>query len=923
MGIGTSSNWFSEYEGNIESILQRLADNEENLISAKDVRDAVWSLWSNIEEIPSPTGSTLYTLGTPSNIDVGGVKSGTTFSNITFGDLLDRIFISEILPTAQVELSNKIIGFGQNLPTSLSYSIDPGTFNLESGYGIQFTNGIPSKLSTELSGNSVNFNPTFSNSNNPIENVTVTMSFKADGITYSFSDKLEFKHKIYFGTIDNNLVPDDNTIKGLSYSQYSNNVNFSQIIDFNNNYFIFCYPTSFGFFYPEGFFIDNLFVQSFTKIISDSDFINEFGISVKYDVWISNQPIGGNRLVGNNISNIGDTSSIYSVIVGEKGEKGETGSNSYIEEVSLLDENLVFTGTGSAFSGTISLSGISGGTQSYIEGVTLSGTNLIFTGTGSAFSGTISLSGISGDDGLFYLDDKNSIFFDGGGTISSTNSGVFGFGNTMSHDNSFIVGNNIETTREGTLFINNLSIMDIPDSPTGLTNGDVWRDGDNLKIFFLISCGTQSGLVLNINYAQRGFKLDLLPFEYNGDEYGVSGIEDFKIEYNDISQKCELFYKGNLVADNFNNVGNWTIVEQSVDDIYFLSISSTCGIEDVYCFSLFDEFVGATISNFITKIPGNFGYLSSNLATDNYIEVLRDEDIYNINVDDIYPEWYALPTKSFTASFTQSLSDLDIITQSWNNIEIQNGTCPINQTLSFDNGLMLILELSYIDNDDPSFSGTIIRNLYYDYESVNEEFLDITLDIDNNKITKTDDIWNLNIGVSNSLVATSSNLMDWHITGVIPIEFIGEGEGDIEDYNLLSIKSLNYYQNFYKLEIGFTQSGSTQSYLYPQITNIPAFKTSEYPSEYIILGYFSGVSDHRLSKNIFDNYYYRLEKNDEMIATASFINPTYSFTNLTAGGFGFILPFEDIRIFDWQITDEFSGTYSGITISMIRNSNEL
>jgi len=68
-----------------------------------------------------------------------------------------------------------------------------------------------------------------------------------------------------------------------------------------------------------------------------------------------------------------------------------SGSVDYISGITLSGENLVFSGTGSAFSGTISLSGISGGTQSYISGITLSSNDLVFTGTGSAFSGTISL----------------------------------------------------------------------------------------------------------------------------------------------------------------------------------------------------------------------------------------------------------------------------------------------------------------------------------------------------------------------------------------------------------------------------------------------------------------------------------------------------------------------------------------------------
>jgi len=65
---------------------------------------------------------------------------------------------------------------------------------------------------------------------------------------------------------------------------------------------------------------------------------------------------------------------------------GETGSVDYISGITLSGNDLVFSGTGSAFSGTISLP------VDYISGITLSGNDLIFTGTGSAFNDNVDLS---------------------------------------------------------------------------------------------------------------------------------------------------------------------------------------------------------------------------------------------------------------------------------------------------------------------------------------------------------------------------------------------------------------------------------------------------------------------------------------------------------------------------------------------------
>jgi hypothetical protein len=78
---------------------------------------------------------------------------------------------------------------------------------------------------------------------------------------------------------------------------------------------------------------------------------------------------------------------------GDQGPAGPPGpsTDSYISNVSLSENNLVFTGTNMAFNGSVNLSSLLT-PESYIDNVVLSGTNLNFTGVNSAFSGTIDLS---------------------------------------------------------------------------------------------------------------------------------------------------------------------------------------------------------------------------------------------------------------------------------------------------------------------------------------------------------------------------------------------------------------------------------------------------------------------------------------------------------------------------------------------------
>jgi hypothetical protein len=67
-------------------------------------------------------------------------------------------------------------------------------------------------------------------------------------------------------------------------------------------------------------------------------------------------------------------------------------------------------------------------------------------------------------------------------TVSGTRSGILGNNNTIRDSDTYIVGSNISSDRNCTTFVNNLSIMNIPTSPTGLPSGSVWSNGGILTI---------------------------------------------------------------------------------------------------------------------------------------------------------------------------------------------------------------------------------------------------------------------------------------------------------------------------------------------------------------------------------------------------------------------------------------------------------
>lgn len=86
---------------NIDQVLSTLADNTGNLITARNLRDVVYTLYDDIVSVQ--TFSFSYTNFTPSTTAVGGITSGTTFSNVPLQNLFDRMFLPFV--DAQYNLS--------------------------------------------------------------------------------------------------------------------------------------------------------------------------------------------------------------------------------------------------------------------------------------------------------------------------------------------------------------------------------------------------------------------------------------------------------------------------------------------------------------------------------------------------------------------------------------------------------------------------------------------------------------------------------------------------------------------------------------------------------------------------------------------------------------------------------------------------
>jgi hypothetical protein len=376
--FGTNST-LSLYTDDISLILNSLPDNNNNEIEAKDVRNAVWSLYNYIQDLESISVTqsvNLYTLGTPSTVSVGGIQLGSTFSDISIQDIFDIMLTPQVDPILlDFSPSTSEVQFGSTTPISFNYSIGLGSELLDS-ISIQFPTGInqnitPSNLNPTTGTTNV-YNPvlTYTTSATVSQTVIATMSYQTPTGTFVATSSVTYKHKRYYGKITlpggfdpNNPISvsqvsnsiNSSTVLGLSFSSIGTNVNFSQLINFNssNQYFLFAAPTAFGFTFPNGFYVDNIFNQGFTKIKSSFSFTNEFGYATTYDVWISNNPyLGGDVLIGTNLTQIGDTQSIYSLLLPDSlWTVSDIATQSYT--FSFLTNNQEYYGV--SFSGTVDL----------------------------------------------------------------------------------------------------------------------------------------------------------------------------------------------------------------------------------------------------------------------------------------------------------------------------------------------------------------------------------------------------------------------------------------------------------------------------------------------------------------------------------------------------------------------------------------
>lgn len=282
----------------IGELLSQLPDNTANLIVASDIRDSVYSLWTRIDDIQvlasqSASASSYYSNSTQVPVTIGGISAGMSFSG-TYS--MQQMFDMLLYP--YVPLTCSLSGgsnreFGAGTVVSLVWSVFVG-----------------SSIITSINVNGNVIVPTGGNQNgvagpfNSVSNVNTTFGMTAyDGTTYvNASTSVTWSNRRYWGTSNIFGVLNSTQIQALggitiyagigagagvgSGSELSTTrVQTRNGINGGGNYLTFAWPTSFG---TPSFVINGLPNTAFTKIQSAYAFVNQYGYTASYDVWMSN-----------------------------------------------------------------------------------------------------------------------------------------------------------------------------------------------------------------------------------------------------------------------------------------------------------------------------------------------------------------------------------------------------------------------------------------------------------------------------------------------------------------------------------------------------------------------------------------------------------------------------------------------------------
>ena len=314
-----SSNVASQYVTTVDDALLKLKDNNNEEIDPKDIRDSVWTLWNRIDDVQITASQSLayssnnyFSNNNPTTAALGGIAAGTTFgASYSMQQMFDMLLYPYTAPVPTLSINGLTTRqFGGSLATTLNWGVVKKKLTI-TGITVNSTTITPVNGGDQSGTLAVSATHSLNYNTSTGETNTFSMSVTDGQTTPTSTAQILWRHKMYWGkinifsamngqnTINQSLVAGiaglctDPVIRALSgagaspgYALTTGYARTFTTIDCAGDFLIFAWPTIFGTdpTFAAGGFVTN----AFTKVRSNSAFVTETGITVNYDVWVSN-----------------------------------------------------------------------------------------------------------------------------------------------------------------------------------------------------------------------------------------------------------------------------------------------------------------------------------------------------------------------------------------------------------------------------------------------------------------------------------------------------------------------------------------------------------------------------------------------------------------------------------------------------------
>jgi hypothetical protein len=306
----------SQYVINVDDALYKLKDNNNQEIDPKDIRDSVWTLWNRIDDVQITASQSLsyssnnyYSNTNPTTAALGGIAAGTTFgASYSMQQMFDMLLYPYTAPVPSLSISGLTTRqFGDSLVTTLNWGVTKKKLTIT---GITVNSTTITPITGLSQTGTLPATATYSTNygNLASDSCSFSMSVTDGQTTQTATTTITWRHRMYWGKL-NILMPADGSKPDLTITPGSvavaaaactdaaikslgnSDLVSSYIKTFTNfncsdQYFVVAWPTIFGA-NPKFFFGTNL-SPVFTKVKSNSPFVTDTGLTINYDIWVSN-----------------------------------------------------------------------------------------------------------------------------------------------------------------------------------------------------------------------------------------------------------------------------------------------------------------------------------------------------------------------------------------------------------------------------------------------------------------------------------------------------------------------------------------------------------------------------------------------------------------------------------------------------------